>query len=162
MGRKHVNIETLHRIARSPRAGELLRKWLAANDGPSPYQRTLPILEPRPTLGARLLEHDRVPCRMGGMLLVKTCLLIRSRVWPSGRRKGHPRQPACVGCPLGEEYARRLPGYPLPSQSQPAEVLSPEQRRAKAAQGSGRSYTADPIREAADMTPEDVGLEHAE
>jgi hypothetical protein len=163
MGRqKAVDLETLHRIARSPRAGELLRKWLAMNDGPSPYQRSLPIIEPRPTLGARLLEYDRVPCRMGGMLLVRTCLLIRSRVWPSGRRKGHPRQLACVGCPLGEEYARRLPGYPLPAQSQPAEVLSPQQRLAKSAQTNGRSYALDPVCEAASMTPEDVGLEHAE
>ncbi len=151
-------MQTLHKIARSPRAGELLRKLLAIVDGPQPYQTSFPLIEPRPTLGALLLATDRVPCKMGGMLLVKTCLLIRSRTWPSGKRKGQPRQLACVGCPLGAEYAKRLPGFPLPPQSQPAEVLSPEQRRAKAASGMNGAarYGMDPMREAASLTPDDV------
>lgn len=153
-----MSIETLRKIARSPRPGPLLRKLLGILDAPPPYQSSFPLIEPRPTLGALLLATDRVPCRMGGMLLVKTCLLIRSRVWPSGKRKGHPRQLACVGCPLGAEYAKRLPGYPLPPQSQPAEVLSPEQRRAKAACGTNAAgeHGMDPMREAASLTPDDV------
>jgi len=158
-----VEITTLYKIARSPRAGELLRRLLEITDRPPPFQLSLPIIEPRPTLGALLLAHDRVPCRMGGMLLVKTCLLIRSRVYPSGKRKGHPRQPACRGCPLGVEYAKRMVGFPLPPQSMPAEVLSPAQRRAKAARAATAPWSVlNPVLEAAGMTPDDHGMEHAE
>lgn len=151
-----MSLETLHKIARAPRPGPLLREYLRRLEAQGQAHQ-LTLL--RPNLRAKLLATDYVPCRMGGMLLARACLLIRSRVWPSGRRRGQPIQRACVGCPLGEEYARRLPGFPLPPPSQPAEVLSPAQRQAKArAQNLPwvERQDMDPMREAATLTPDDA------
>jgi hypothetical protein len=95
---------------------------------------------------------------MGGVLTVRSCLVIRSRVWPTGRRRGRPVMLACVGCRLGEDYASRSPWFVPPPQTQPQYVLAPAQRAARAkAVGSWWAGTVatDPLQEVAAMTPDD-------
>ena len=160
----------LRKIAASARPGVLLRQILRSRTKvakrqrfiEAPYQRPLRIVMPRP-VGAGLRETDWVVCRMGGLLLARACLVMRSRVWPSGKRKGRPMRLECVGCPFGAEYARRLPGFIPPPPSQPTEVLSPEQRAARAKWKSTHETTDEvlqqgtlsPLTEAAMCSPDD-------
>jgi hypothetical protein len=124
-----------------------------------PLRLSLPVLSEGPATGP-LLPWEHVRCRMGGMLSVSSCLTMRSRVWPSGRRKGAVIRLDCVGCELGVDYARRCDGFVPPRPSQAAEVLSPTQRRAKARWLSSRVWQDDgdhmsPFAEAAALTPDD-------
>lgn len=125
-------------------------------DTPRPGLR---IVQPEPPKTRTLPPDARVPCRMGGVLTVRSCLVIRSRRWPTGQRKGVPVMQACIGCPLGEDYARRSPWFVPPPQTQPRYVLAPAQRAARAkAMGSwqARAVAMDPVREAAELTPDDA------
>jgi hypothetical protein len=55
---------------------------------------------------------------------VRECLYRRSRVYPSGNRKGAPQDVAltCVGCEVGAALAAQLPGYVPPPSTQPRET----------------------------------------
>lgn len=156
---RSVRIVELVRIRRAPNALELLDLLLSEAaprvEGntyrPPPYQ---PSLWLRPC--------DEVRCRLGGTLFAVRCADLQSARWPSGQRKGSPKHLQCVGCTLGARYLSRMPWYTPPKDSQPAEVLSPSQRRAKR---RGRpdiepdmdTDTGDdnPLRLAANMTPDD-------
>lgn len=109
-----------------------------------------------------------VECRVGGVIALRDCLTRRSRKYPSGGRAGRGGGPKgqlvnleCKGCPLGEAYAQRAPGFVPPPQSRPAEVLPPKQRAAKArAKAEGRlgpvgAQREDPLAVVAGMTPDD-------
>jgi hypothetical protein len=168
--------KTLERIARARQPGVLLRQLLAGRkrverrrrtlgDEEPRYQRSLRIIVDAPAEGP-LREWDQVPCRIHPpgarppIILVRACLNRQADVWPSGNRKGHPKKLECVGCPLGASYKARLPGYKPPPPSQPAEVLSREQREAKRRfqqehelDDGGDSMS--PLKEAAGMTPDD-------
>lgn len=105
-------------------------------------------------------EMEPVPCRMdkmGGTIPLRTCLVLRSRVWPSGNRKGSPVHLQCVGCELGAEHAKRLPQFVPPPQSQAPEVLPQDQRRARdrAAPERALSWAEHPMTIASGMTPDD-------
>ena len=119
-------------------------------------------VEVKPLTGV-LFPWEIVPCRLGGTLLVRSCLDRRSAVWPSGHRRGRPMKLECQGCPLGEAYAARSPWHIPPKPSQPAEVKDPEQRAAKmrwdAEHVPDDQPWMDPMREAASLTPDDDGTE---
>lgn len=92
---------------------------------------------------------------------IRDCLVRRSRVWPSGGGRGSaaPAATACVGCPVGAGWAARLPSFVPPKSTLAAEVLSPSQRAAKRAAWSEpteESLRTDPMRDAAQLTPDDV------
>lgn len=95
---------------------------------------------------------------------VRECLETRGAVWPSGGRKGTPKNPQCVGCGIGERFAYACPGIRLRPPSQPPEVLPTSQRMAKLARslvGLGPEDTVrgpmDPLTEASMLSRDDHG-----
>lgn len=132
-----------------------------------------PLLrEPSVTLAGPVeqlvLDLVLVECRIGGTLPLRDCLTRRSRRYASGGRagagggpRGQPVNLECKGCPLGESYAQRAPGFVPPPQSRPPEVLPPAQRRAKfraIAENLTPALQAtqdDPLAIVASMTPDD-------
>lgn len=150
------DVREARRIASSLRSTiEARRKRREVDERQAP----LPLLILRP--------EDTFRCeRLNAPLHVFACLTRRSRVWPSGGGKGSPQPIAivCVGCELGASNARRCDFTPPPS-TLPREVLSQSQRAAQRARalvvidedpvGSG-----DVMREAAQATPNDKGLDY--
>jgi hypothetical protein len=124
-----------------------------------------------------LWPMDVVRCRLGAKLFVQACLDHRSAVWPSGGdgtrrrvdgsvnrgRQGKPKHPECQGCPVGEAYAARAPWHVPPKPSQPREVMEQEQRAAKERWQAERGFDdqpwLDPLKQAADLTPDDEGTD---
>jgi hypothetical protein len=142
-------------------------------------QGAAPVVAPAP--GSVVVQCE--PFR--ATLSLRACLWRVTALWPSGGRAGHPRVPECARCPLGLERLEAAPWYIPPPPSQPAEVLPPEQRAARArwlrsfagdysapsharADGGeaggrgpalpGEDAGEDPLRVAAELTPSDPGI----
>jgi hypothetical protein len=91
------------------------------------------------------------------------CRQRRGACWPSGGRKGAPKDLRCSTCALGSLVELSCPGVHLRPASQPAEVMSPLQRAAKRAKAlitfePGEHWAMEPMREVAMMTPDDRDL----
>lgn len=130
---------------------------------PLPIIRVIEVAGERRIVAApagkgELFAFDSVPCRLGGWLLLKVCLDRRTDLWPSGKRRNCMRHPECEGCKIGEDYAARSTWHVPRKPTQPAEVLAPEQRKAKAkwmAEHITLPADQDPMAEAASLTPDD-------
>jgi len=104
-----------------------------------------------------LFMCERLHCRMP----VRDCLETRGALWPSGKRRGHPKRIECQGCPVGKANAERVPTYRVRPPWQPTEVLSASQRMAKRARAlvvldEHEAGSLSPLSEAATLTPEDT------
>jgi hypothetical protein len=112
-----------------------------------------------------LRSRDLVACRLGGVLLAGRCAERQVRTWPSGRRKGRPIWLACHGCETGAGYLARLADFVRPRDSQPAEVMSLAQRRAKILwrlsnlEHPEHELGLSPLEECNMLTPDDRGTD---
>lgn len=119
-----------------------------------PPERLPPLLEPRQVVRCPALRLT---------LSAESCAARAVAKWPSGRRRGAPRFMPCGTCLLGQARARVLAagGWRPPRDEQPPEVLSPEQRAAKAQKralvliAESEPWTQDPLVEASALSPDD-------
>lgn len=157
-GRRIIAVKVLARLATRRDGLALLRQLLAEGvtvEDPATSRYQPPPYQPSLWLRA----CDEVRCRVGPSLFAIRCADRQMARWPSGARKGTPKHLECVGCELGRMYRARMPWHVPPKDSQPAEVLSPAQRRARdAARAIDHETHADPLYEAALLTPDDRTL----
>jgi hypothetical protein len=109
---------------------------------------------------ATVFRCERLSCEMP----IRDCLENRADLWPSGGPKGKPKRIECVGCPQGEVNALLVPTYRTRPATRPPEVLPPAQRAARARADLERLPVGGglcPMQEAATLTPDDRGLDHA-
>jgi hypothetical protein len=91
-------------------------------------------------------------------LVVGECIDRREDAYRSGRRAGARKHLECQTCAVGQAWRARLPGYHARAPSNPREVLSPQQRKAKARRTAAswrEEDGCDPLAEAASLTPDD-------
>lgn len=116
---------------------------------------------PHPEPPAQCLAPDavRFVCpRLHIEMPVRECLEKRGLKWVTGRRRGAPRSPECIGCETGEAFAWICPGIRLRPPSEPPAVMPLSQRLAKRASALATpcAYAeSNPLTEASDMTPTD-------
>jgi hypothetical protein len=110
-------------------------------------------------------ERDTLYCeRFRCRLMVSACLTRHTATWPSGRRAGHPRFRPCDRCAQGAAVLAACPTFEPPPPSQPAEVMKPAQRAARARYklehlDEPPAHDLSPIAEASLAVPDDRGLD---